>query len=417
MNNKSSHKNKFSKKGSSGFKKLEEPSQKRDSVLGSLLHSEHIVTIEKMAIGGNGVARIDFKDKKIVAFVEKSAPGDKLKIKITETDKNFLIGTILEIIEPSSSRRTPPCEYASQCGGCSWQQITDEEQLNQKEILLKELFAKFLPGISYKMLSTVQSPKLFNYRNRIQLKAQNGLIGYYKDSTHELIPIDSCLIADDRINSEIPKLKQQIKPSDSFVKYELKLNQNNQYEQNRIGQKGEGLSFAQVNTELNTLLVKKVVDLVHQINPTSLTELYAGSGNFTFEICQSNPNSIIEAVELNSDLTAAAIKKLTSLNLQKKINYFTTDCDSFVKRRNLSANLVLLDPPRAGCSEIVIQKIAEQIPNDLIYISCHPVSLVRDLQKLNLKALNYEIKEVQIFNMFPQTDHFETLVWLTKNQT
>ncbi|MFZ3230179.1 MAG: hypothetical protein WA160_08235 [Pseudobdellovibrio sp.] len=405
------------KSGSSGFQKLNEPAPKRDSALESLLHSEHIVEIEKMAIGGDGVARITFKDKKLVVFVGKSAPKDVLKIRIIQAEKNFLMASILEVVTPGPHRRIAPCEYAGLCGGCSWQQITDEEQLLQKENLLKELFAKFLPAVKYTLAPSIQSPLLLNYRNRIQLKAQNGLLGYFEDKSHTLVDINKCLIADKRINEEIPKLKGALKATDEVVKYELKINQMDKFENNKIGQKGQGLSFSQVNIELNALLVSSVLKLIQQANVKHITELYAGSGNFSFSIIKDNPNMSMEAVELNPDLTSEATKKISQSNLQKKLTFFTTDCDSFVKRRNLSKELVLLDPPRAGCSDIVISKLSEQLPDHIIYISCHPVSLVRDLQKINLLKNNYLIQNLQIFNMFPQTDHFETVVWLKRNQT
>lgn len=417
MNKPSGQKSNKKNAGSSGFQKITEPAPKRDSVLESLLHSEHTVEIEKMAVGGDGVARIQYKDKKLVVFVSKSAPKDILKIKIIQAEKNFLLASIIEVVTPGPSRRTPPCEYALTCGGCSWQQISDEEQLIQKESLLAELFQKFLPLVSYKLLPTVQSPKVFDYRNRIQLKSQNGALGYFADKSHELVDINYCLIAEKRISDEIPKLKTSLKTSDQLIKYELKINQNDLFEVGKIGQKGEGLSFSQVNTSLNQLLVNSVLELTKKTSAKAITELYAGSGNFSFAIVKDNPTALLEAVEMNPDLTVAATKTLAQLGLQKKLTFFTSDCDLFVKRRSVSSELVLLDPPRAGCSDIVLEKIAAQFPENIIYISCHPVSLVRDLQKLGVDKDKYKIEHLQIFNMFPQTDHFETLVWLTKNQT
>ena len=157
-----------------GFRKLAPQSkvsnEKRGSGLESLLRSEHIVTVEKMSIGGDGVARIPVLDRTVVVFIPKSAPHDELKIKISQTDRTFLFGEILEIIKPSPFRREPPCPVAFECGGCSWQQIVEAEQINQKELLLKELFKKFLPDLNYDLLPTVTSDKKFEYRNPIQLK-------------------------------------------------------------------------------------------------------------------------------------------------------------------------------------------------------------------------------------------------------
>ncbi len=368
-----------------------------------------------MAIGGDGVARITFQDKSLVVFISKSAPKDQLKIKITAVEKNYLLGGILEIIKPGDSRREPPCKYSFRCGGCSWQQIADDEQIYQKEMLLKELFKKFLPDFSYDLLPTVRSPKTLHYRNRIQLKRQDSLLGYFEEKTHTIVDIDACLIADSRISDEIVGLKQSLKKLPEMTKYELKISQDELFEYNKIGDKGQGLSFAQVNTQVNILLQDHVAALVAGVQPKQITELYAGAGNFTLDLAVKNPAVFFEAVELNSDLTTAAVKKITALNLQKRIYFFTSDCDSFVKRRPLSADLILLDPPRQGCSDLILNKIAATGSKNILYISCHPTNLVRDLQKLNLKQAGYAISSLQIFDMFPQTDHFETVVLLTKS--
>lgn len=388
---------------------------KRDS-LESLLNSEHLVEIEKMAIGGDGVARIPFQDKSLVVFIGKSAPGDQLKIKITSVEKNYLNGVILQVIKPGGSRREPPCVYANHCGGCSWQQISEDEQINQKELLLKELFRKFLPTMEFDLLPTIRSPKNFHYRNRIQLKHQNNLLGYFEEKSHQIVDIEACLIADERISAEIPKLKQSLKPSGTdVVKYELKISEDNVFGYNRIGEKGQGLSFAQVNTEMNALLQNHILQLISPIQPKTITELYAGAGNFTIDLAKKLPLTQIEAAELNPDLTVAAVKKLTELKLQKRLSFFTADCDAFVKRRPLSADFILVDPPRQGCSDTVIDKIAVTSPKNFLYISCHPVSLLRDLQKLRLEQSDYKIVSLQIYDMFPQTDHFETVILLTKS--
>lgn len=390
--------------------------EKRGSELESLLHSEHEVIIEKMAVGGDGVARIQFKNKSIVVFVNKSAPEDKLKIKITSVEKTFLKGTIKEIVKPGPHRINPPCLHAKDCGGCAWQQIDYSEQIHQKENLLRELFQKFIPNISYEIQPTVHAPKQFHYRNRIQLKHLNNQLGYFQNDSHQIVDINECLIAENEISNEISALRKRLKPTNKLQKYELRINTDKQLESYKIGERGEGLSFSQVNRLVNTLLVSKVLSLIQDMkNVDFMTELYAGAGNFTFEIVKKFPELFVEAVELNSQLTNYAVKQLQADRLQKRLFFFTTDCASYVKRRPLSNKLIFVDPPRSGLDGIVLQKIAQQAPENLIYVSCHPVSLVRDLQVFSrLVSDNYKIEHLQIFDMFPQTDHFETLIWLKR---
>ncbi len=404
-------------RSSQPFRPLAQSSKpaKRDSELESLLHSEHIVQIEKMAVGGDGVARIPYKEKSLVVFVDRVAPGEKVKIKITEAEKTFLKGQLIEIIELSDARRKAPCAYYDHCGGCSWQHFSEDVQVSQKEILLKDLFQKFIPEVQYNLESTVRSEKNFNYRNRIQLKQQNEKFGYFQRGTHDIVDINACLIAEEKISEQIPILKKKLKPTTEIKKYELRLTQDNQFDFYRIGDAGEGLAFSQVNNSVNEKLVSAVTDIATQSNPSFATELYSGSGNFTFELLAKLKNLSLECAELNSELTAHATKKILSLSLQKRALVFTANCDHFVQRRLLSNQFVLLDPPRAGCNEIVIQKLAEASPKNIVYVSCHPAFLARDLKRFLAIQPNYKIEKLQIYDMFPQTDHFETLVHLVRS--
>lgn len=386
----------------------------------SLLHSEHIVEIEKLVVGGAGLGRIEGPDGGLVIFIPLAAPGEKLKAKVIQVEKNHIIGEIVEIIEPSPSRREAPCEYFKACGGCSWQHITEAEQVRQKEQILIGLLSKALKSIAplekieskLELWPTITSEKSFNYRNRIQLKQQGTKLGYFKKASNQIVDISSCAIAASEISVEIQKVKARLKPSPGLKKFELKINQLNQLEFYEIGSSGEGLSFSQVNNSVNENLIKEVVALVGQIKPRFLSELYAGDGNFTFPLLAALPDIVIESVELNSKLTASATKKLTAQQLQKRLFAFTSDCESFVERRPLSQEFVLLDPPRTGCSDKVLSKIISCGAKNILYLSCHPAFLVRDLKEIMTSQPEYKISRLQIFDMFPQTDHFETLVLL-----
>ena len=387
-------------------------SQKRDSVLESLLHSEHTITIEKLAVGGSGIGRLDFQDKKLVVFIPKSAPEDQVRVRITQVEKNFLNGEIVSVIKPSPFRREAPCPYFNDCGGCSWQHIDEQHQLAQKELILTDLFKKFLPDLPYTLLPTMVSPQNFEYRNRIQLKQMGSKLGYFKPESHDLVDIDDCMIAEKPLRDWLKTNKSKIRPSDKLRKHELKINAENKVEFYPIGAQSEGLSFSQVNRFVNAQLVTAVVDLAKGTNPRSLTEFYAGSGNFTFPLSQISKDLQIDAIELNPDLTAKAVDAVKAQKLHKQIRFYTTKSELFPLRNTMSDNLIMLDPPRQGCEKSLLVKIAETKPKFLLYISCHPVSLVRDLQVLQQNGYRFDMRHLQIFDMFPQTDHFETLCLL-----
>lgn len=387
-------------------------SQKRDSELESLLHSEHDVAIEKLAVGGSGIGRIEFKDKKLVVFIPKSAPEDFLRVRITQVEKNFLNAEIVSILKPSPFRREAPCAYYQDCGGCSWQHIDEKHQISQKELILRDLFKKFLPDQKYDLLPTIASPNNFEYRNRIQLKQMGAKLGYFKPESHDLVDIDDCLISEKPLRDWLKNNKAKIRPSDKLRKHELKINSDGKIEFYAIGAQSEGLSFSQVNRSLNSLLVDKVLELTKAIQPRSITEFYAGSGNFTFALGSISKELQIDAIELNPDLTKKAVEVVKNLKLHKQIRFYTTKSELFPLRNALSEELIMLDPPRQGCEKSLLIKITETKPKYLLYISCHPVSLVRDLQILNQNGYQFEMRHLQIFDMFPQTDHFETLCLL-----
>ncbi len=385
---------------------------KRGSELESLLHSVHTVIVEKMAVGGSAVARLAVGEKTVVVFIPYGAPADQLKIKITATEKNFLKGEIVEIISAGESRRNPACEYFGQCGGCLWQHIDDNEQVVQKELILTDLFKKFLPSVEYKLSNTVTTHEKLGYRNRIQLKQLGTQIGYFKHETHNIVEIHNCLIAEPEIQKYISVFKTKLRPTEKLKKFEIKINQSNQVEHYPVGEFGEGLAFSQVNRFVNQKLSESVVDLVQKIHPKTITELYAGSGNFTFPIATALPQTAIDAIELSSELTQNAVERLKTLKKHKQISFFTTKSETYCNTSSrLSNEFVLLDPPRSGCHIDVISKLVEKKPSNILYISCHPVNLVRDLQPL---IAFYKIQYLQIFDMFPQTDHFETVCLLQR---
>ena len=379
------------------------------SDLKSLVGQTFELTIEKLAVGGSGIARHRFFERDVVVFVHQSTPGDLAQIKISTVEKTYLTGEIVKILKPSPHRREPPCVVAEICGGCSWQHVNDDEQVRQKELILTDLLQKFLKETPYTLQPTVIGKKRLNYRNRIQLKRFGEQLGYFKKGSHDIVDIETCPIADEKINEHIPRLKKELKPSTEVKKFELKITQDGKFEHYPIGETGEGLSFAQVNAEINQQLVNKVVMNIANFKPTNVTELFAGAGNFTFAISAALPEAKINAVELNSALTKHAVEKVKALKLQKKLTFFTADCVQFCKSMPLSKELVLIDPPRSGCDRTILQKIAQNPPKTFVYVSCHPVNLVRDLAYLKSMTSSMQIKWLQIYDMFPQTDHFETL--------
>ncbi|MCB0370236.1 MAG: class I SAM-dependent RNA methyltransferase [Bdellovibrionales bacterium] len=374
--------------------------------------NDHIeVQIEKMANEGKGLARY----QKQVVFVPLSAPGDFLKVKIVKINKNFLEAEIVEIIQPSQLRITPPCGYYSQCGGCNFQHIKYEEQLKLKTQLVKETLSKFLKTDELPFKESVASPKPFHYRNRVQLHSENGEFGFYKRQSHQLLPITECLIAEEELNSYLKQLKHDT-PNFKNDRIELFLDKTLSANHRYLSEKSNVGLFSQVNRFQNAHLIKAVIDNYNQLKSPVIFDLFAGSGNFTFPLQKTNSAAKIYGVELSSALVKQAKSEITAdHSINKNISFIESSVERFLQQYKIGPDdFILLDPPRTGCHPEVMYQLGSSKKNQIVYISCNYITLARDLAVLQQTAQNWKlalnIQKIQCFDMFPQTDHIEVLV-------
>lgn len=367
------------------------------------------LTIEKMVFGGDGLAR----HEGIVIFVPLVAPGDVVLAEITETKKRFAKGHVVQIISESSLRTKPVCEYYSKCGGCNFQHINYESQIDIKDSLLKDFLKDYLNPKTI-LNAFKASPKSVGYRNRIRLTFRNGEYGYNQRRSHDLVPISKCEIADDRLNSLIPTLGKDKSKKWNANQIELALTESLKAEIRGLTDDKSDLYFSQVNTEQNEFLVNYVLGLLYRFETKILVDLYAGHGNFSFAALEKMPYLKIQAVEMNPRSVSLAQKRIQDMNLSpKKVNFYQSDVMLWLKRAEIHTDsTILLDPPRSGCDPQVLHQIGSLACEKIIYVSCSPDTLSRDL-KILVNKYGYKILEVQGMDMFPQTDHFETIICLS----
>ncbi|WP_413559127.1 class I SAM-dependent RNA methyltransferase [Bdellovibrio sp. HCB209] len=376
-----------------------------------IVNSRIPVKIEKMAIGGAGIARHDG----LVIFVPLATPEDELLVEITTAKKNFAEARIVEVLKPGPARRTPDCPVALVCGGCNWQQITEDEQRKQKEALVLETIKKFNPELNFDYLPLQPSPRVFRYRNRIQPKFHNGRFGFFARNSHEIVEIDDCPITEEVLTKKFPEVRQWAadKKSRELLRLEMYISENEEVRYGLITDEDDGIGFSQVNRFQNPHLLETTLNWAGDTEFPQVFDLYAGAGNFTFPLMQKYKSAKVTAVELNPKL----VERGRGQNKDKRLSYFMSDVESYMRRATIQKqDLVVLDPPRAGASEYIMRALAAAEPQKIIYISCHPVSLARDLkwffawaQKLGKK---FRLERVQTFEMFPQTDHVETIAEL-----
>ncbi len=369
------------------------------------------VQVEKLAVGGAGLAR----HEGLVIFIPQAAPGDELLVERTVIKKNYAEAKILEILRPGPSRRRPPCPVAERCGGCNWQHLTEAEQQKQKSLFVQETLQKFLREISFDFLPLQPSPKALRYRNRIQPKIKNGNFGFYERETHDVVDILDCPITEEALAQKIPEVRAWALQQRSSGRLEMYLTEENLVRFGFVDESDEGIGFSQVNRFQNQDLVRTCLEWASGFRYKNIYDLYAGSGNFSFPLA-SQFNCPLTAVELSEKL----VRRGKAL-VQKKmspVHFVQSDVESWLKKAQIQHDdLVILDPPRAGCSEEIMMALARSQPRKIIYISCHPVSLARDLKwffdwskKQNRPHLS--LRRVQSFEMFPQTDHVETIAEL-----
>lgn len=356
----------------------------------------------------------------LVIFVPAVAPEEEVEIELTVVKKNYAEARLVRVIVAGRARVNPPCPVANVCGGCNWQHIAYEEQLRQKRLLVAEALRKFSGfEISDELIKdTVPSPKPFRYRNRIQLHHSGPRLGFFKRASHEIVDIDDCLITEETLTAEFPRLKKELAHAKKG-RVELYLSTSGKPElrgktEPTDEENAAGPAFSQVNTAQNEQLIQEVVSifqkLVTQKKYQRIFDLYAGSGNFSFPLAETIRDIPITAVELNHESVIRANSLLQSSD-HKNLRFEESDVAEFLKSEPpTERDLVLLDPPRIGCSTEVMSILAEKKPEQIVYVSCNPVTLARDLRPLH--DVGYLLMNVTPFDMFPQTDHVESVTHL-----
>ena len=373
---------------------------------GSLLGKTIPLKIEKLAVGGDGLGRFDG----MVVFVPFTVPGDEILVQITEQKSNHSFGEIKQIISSSSERIKPPCPYYFDCGGCNWQHVEPKSQLKYKEILVAENLKKFLRQ-DVPVLPIIASPQNWRYRNRIQLSSMGSLLGFRKRKSHQIIDVKDCMITEEILTQAFPLIRESFKNTQQRI--ELFLTDKGVAQWEKVANSGEGVGFSQVNRFQNEDLIKTVLSWITN-PPKTILELYAGSGNFTWPLAHKFPIASLVAIEFSTLLVERAQEFKKSF---PQVEFLASDVDTYLKRSTRQKyDLVFLDPPRQGTSSLVMESLASARPEQILYLSCHPVSLSRDLSVFFKAAekvgAKYQIVRVQPFEMFPHTDHVETLVEL-----
>ena len=427
------------------------------------------LSIEKLVYGGDGLAHADGN----TVFVPYVLPGEEVRAATKAKQKKLLWADLLEVTSPAKERGKPRCPHFQKCGGCHYQHISPSEQLRLKAEILRETLSR-LGGIAWDGAIVSHAAEPYGYRNRAQWAVRPGLpraLGYFLPESSVILPIDECPVLSPLLARTFSKLQdmtrsgtlpagiQEIeafadssdekialnvafdrfpKPAEELtsvfrnalpqLESLLLLDQKkNKFELSGPGyltQEAGGyqyrvshLSFFQVNRFLIEDLLKTVV--ANTKGETAL-DLYAGVGFFTLPMAKT----FAKVVSVDANLAATRDLQANAELARVTVVSHNEHVEEFLKKMNEKPDFVVLDPPRAGLGARAAKDLAELGAQEIVYLSCDPSTLARDLAVLTDSARKpkgipaastaYQITEMHLFDLFPQTFHIETLARLRR---
>lgn len=409
-----------------------------------------------LAATGKGVAAVKKGEFTVPVFVEYSCPGDIITAIITKKQKKYFESEIANFVQQSRNRVEPRCKHYQICGACNLLHINYAAQISEKVKIMQFLLEK--KNISFPAIKIIEDEKQCNYRDKarfnLQIDKGKPLAGFMKRKSSEVIKVEECFIVNKNILRLIQRLNTtdfdsqitdfvEISAAEDMLEHKLALHFSLEtgsylltnafehfFENNKDLIKGVNIqikkktkrigdysckyayngitysflpeTFSQGNFLTNEKLISIVSDLCGK--GKELLELYAGFGNFTLQLSKQFENII--AVEGEYKSVHFGLENLET-NKIKNIKFINKDVETFLDSKFDRFDCILLDPPRDGCSNKVLDKVASHTEM-IVYVSCNPITLVRDLQHLTKK--NFLIKEIFLVDMFAQTNHFEVIV-------
>ena len=393
------------------------------------------VKIERLNDTGEGIGYVN---KKII-FVPKVVIGDVVKIDDISEYKKYMRANNYSIVKSSDIRIKSLCPYFNECGGCQLMNMDYQEQINYKRDKVINIFKKYgnidiHPDIIY--------DKQFKYRNKIILEVRNGKIGLFKYHSHDIVKIDKCFLMSDNINKIIKIINDNVNllgvnkimirestTKDIMVVFYGKIDKDrvknildgevrsiyvndklisgDKYIKTRLGKYFYLVSpesFFQVNYDMTVKLYDKVLDYL--ISSDKVMDLYCGTGSIGIYIADKVKS--IFGIEINKSAIrdANSNKELNDIN---NISFKCGDVENIINSRDFY-DTIIVDPPRGGLSKKTKDILLDISSKKIIYVSCNPMTLVRDINDLKAK---YEFREITLFDLFPNTYHVESVTLLS----
>lgn len=393
--------------------------------------------------GGDCVARMP--DGRAI-FVPFGIAGERVRVEITEEKKNYVRGKIVKVLDSSPLRINSRCPHFTDCGGCHYQHLAYAEQLDLKQRILKQQLERLGKISDPPLKQIVSSPVEWNYRNTLQFHlSPMGKPGFQRAGSNRVVEITECHLPLQAINTLWPQL--EIDPQAGIKRFSIRSGVEDElmlelegttpippeFEVNfplsvvfqgpegRVLLSGDTFStvkvldrefkvsaesFFQVNTAVAEKMVKHVLDSIN-MKYTHIIDAYCGAGLFSAFLAPRCDH--LTAIELSE---SACDDFATNLEEFEHVALYMGKVEQVLPSLDVTPDLVLLDPPRAGLDPRAMEGLLKAAPAQIIYVSCDPATLARDLRKM-IDA-EYHLESITPFDMFPQTYHIESISVLSK---
>jgi tRNA/tmRNA/rRNA uracil-C5-methylase (TrmA/RlmC/RlmD family) len=353
-----------------------------------------------VAHGGHCVARVPVGEHSVVVFVRHALPGELVVVEITDAAKRFFRGDAVEILEPSADRVEPPCPLAHPdgCGGCDFQHVALPAQRALKAAVVAEQLQR-LAGIdlAVKVEEVPGAPDGLRWRTRMQyVGLPNGDYGLRKNHSHEVVPVDDCLIA--APGARVALAGQP--PSHETVSEEV------------LGRHFDVAidGFWQVHPGAPELLVTTVLEMLAPQPGERAVDLYAGVGLFSAFLADA-VTATGSVLSVEGDRRASDLAK-SNLREQRQVKVHAGRVDRVLRDLDTMADVVVLDPPREGARKQVVDAVVDLAPRAVAYVACDPAALARDLAYFAERG--FRLSALRAFDLFPMTHHVECVALLTR---
>jgi 23S rRNA (uracil1939-C5)-methyltransferase len=367
-----------------------------------------VVRVTDLSRGGAGVSRGE--DGRVI-FVPLTAAGDLVKVRIIEENKRYAQAELVEVLEPSLVRQAPRCPAFGKCGGCQWQHLPYDLQWKTKaEGVRHALTRVHVPSPA--QFEEIPATQIWEYRNRVQLRGDGGLLGFHRAGTREIVDIQRCDIAHSKINETWDEIRSEGKKFSKPFKVEVEVLPDGSLRKLWNSRHSAG-GFRQVHDEQNERLKHWISSAFGE--GEVLYDLFGGSGNLCIPLVEKYPT--IHCVDLGSpQVRPEGVSERITFHRSPVLNWLLREAGGVQAQSEKKAvRAAILDPPREGLGEdfaLIARAVEELGVSELVAVGCDPDAWSRDVSRWVKRG--WRLERAMVIDLFPQTPHIESVGFLKR---